>query len=165
MFTFLTIWDKCLFLLYTYLKLYKFLPTVCNVETESMRVPACICALTCDEGEGVRGGEKEILVQLNLINSEMEIISAWSTGETRDGMRESNRKGKSERTNRRESGGTFGESWYFSLIKKSVNPHSLPKMSDIRAYFCLLPFYFQLILVAGGMTKIFYHGVRHYISK
>ncbi len=33
-----------------------------------------------------RGGgswwrEREILVQLNLINSEMEIISAWSTGE------------------------------------------------------------------------------------
>ncbi len=60
--------------------------------------------------------KREILVQLNLINSEMKIISAWSTGEMRDGTRESNREGKSERTNRRESGGTFGESRYFSLF-------------------------------------------------
>lgn len=56
--------------------------------------------------------KREILVQLNLINSEMEIISAWSTGKTRD----SNREGKSERTNRRESRGTFRESRYSSLF-------------------------------------------------
>lgn len=48
--------------------------------TEYVILSVCICAWTRD-GDG----ETDFCcsVQLNLINSEMEIISAWSTAETR----------------------------------------------------------------------------------
>lgn len=109
-----------------------------------MQPPVCICAGTCDRGEGGGGmlgwREREILVQLNLINSEMEIISAWSTGETRDGTRESNREGKVlEQTKKRESGGTSGKVDIFLFFSyQECQPSQFSKISDIRAYFCLL---------------------------
>jgi len=56
---------------------------------------AYLCRNLRWRGWGVLGWrEREILVQLNLINSEMEIISARRTGEMRDRTRESNREGK-----------------------------------------------------------------------
>lgn len=129
--------------------LYTFLPTVCNVETDKV----CVCQHVFVHEPVMKGRgfvverKREILVQLNLINSEMEIISTWSTGEMRDGMRESNRQGKSERT-RRERRDIRRKSIFlsFSLIK-SVNPHSLAKIS-IRAF--LFAAFFPPINISSG---------------
>ncbi len=114
---FFPVWDKCLFLLYRHLTCINFCRRYAMLKlTKYASASVYLFMNLWWRGGGSWWREREIWVQLNLINSEMEIISAWSTGETRDGTRESNREGKSERTNSRESGGTFGESRYFSLF-------------------------------------------------